>query len=110
MQPVRNISPQDFAVVNQTPDTATPTLIDVREPWEFKIAHIGGETLLPLGQIYEWARTLDKAASYVVMCHHGGRSAMACEILQGLGFNDVKNLDGGIDAWSLVVDSSIARY
>ncbi len=110
MQPVRNISPQNFATEIESSASVTSTLIDVREPWEFQIAHIEGAVLHPLGQINEWAQPLNKSASYVVMCHHGGRSAMACQILQGLGFTDVKNLDGGINAWSYVVNPSIARY
>jgi rhodanese-related sulfurtransferase len=112
MQPVQNIAPQVYAAQSaHQPDMLNaPLLIDVREPWEYDIAHIIGARLLPLGQIYEWAHTLDKNASYVVMCHHGSRSAMACQVLQSLGFSRVVNLDGGIDAWSYVVDPSVARY
>lgn len=82
----------------------------MREPWEFDVAHIEGATLLPLGQIYEWAQSLDKDTPYVIMCHHGGRSAMACQVLQSLGFKQVINLDGGIDEWSATVDASVPRY
>ena len=115
MSPVENISPQHYAATrtgNASSQQAWPALalIDVREPWEFKIAHIDGAQLLPLGQLDNWAKTLDKSAGYVIMCHHGGRSAMACQVLQGLGFTNVHNLDGGIDAWAYTVDSSIARY
>ena len=85
-------------------------LIDVRETWEFARASIAGAELLPLGQIQEWAAKLDKAEAYVVVCHHGSRSAMACHYLQTLGFKDVRNLDGGIDAWSIAVDPKIPRY
>jgi len=45
-----------------------------------------------------------------VHCHHGGRSAKACELLRANGFRDVANLRGGIDAWSLGVDASVPRY
>jgi len=113
MPPVQSISPQLYAAARrQTPGTPEPsaTLIDVRESWEFNIAHIDGARLLPLGQIDEWAQTLDKTADYVVMCHHGSRSAMACQVLQALGFTRVHNLDGGIDAWAQSVDPTIARY
>jgi len=46
----------------------------------------------------------------VVHCHHGGRSADACQRLMRLGFSRVENLDGGIDAWSLTVDDAVPRY
>ncbi len=89
---------------------AGPQLIDVREPWEFATARVEGAQLMPLGGILEWALTLDKASVLVVMCHHGARSAMACQYLQSLGFSHVQNLAGGINAWSLTVDPKIPRY
>lgn len=85
-------------------------LIDVREPWEFEIAHIDGALLLPLDEIHTWAAELDRDKSYVLVCHYGVRSALACRILQALGFSDVVNLDGGMDAWALFVDPSVRRY
>jgi rhodanese-related sulfurtransferase len=108
MQPVQNILPQDYASLRQA--GSPPTLIDVREPWEFEIARIQEAQLMPLGQIYEWAASLDKDAPYVVVCHHGSRSAMACQVMGSLGFRNVRNLDGGVDAWAYAVDASIGRY
>ena len=109
--PFQNMTPQQYAELQQAQpnqDQPATTLIDVREPWEFQIAHIDEAQLLPLGQIYEWAQTLDKNAPYVVMCHHGSRSAMACQVLQSLGFKQLSNLDGGIEAWSVLVESQRA--
>jgi rhodanese-related sulfurtransferase len=108
MQRVQQISTQDYNALRNEDDA--PTLIDVREDWEFKFAHIEGARLKPLGEIQFWSQTLDKNAAYVVVCHHGGRSGMACEFLQQLGFKNVKNLDGGIDAWSITVDKTVPRY
>ena len=65
---------------------------------------------MPLGQLYEWAATLDKSSTYVVMCHHGGRSAMACQVLASMGFKKLSNLEGGIDGWAASVDASVPRY
>ena len=107
MQSIQSISVSAYASLEAD---KRPTLIDVREPWEFKIAHIGGAQLLPLGQIGQWAQTLDKNAAYVVMCHHGGRSMMACQVLAQAGIKNVANLDGGIAAWSTSVDPSIPQY
>ena len=44
------------------------------------------------------------------MCHLGGRSAMVADYLSQQGFTTVRNLTGGIDAWSQAVDSSVPRY
>lgn len=86
------------------------TLIDVREPSEFQINKIPGAKLIPLGTVAERVSELDSADEIVVHCHFGGRSAKAVELLQKIGFKKVKNLAGGIDAWSQDVDPSCPRY
>ena len=85
-------------------------LIDVREPSEFKINQIPGAKLIPLGNIPARVHELDSADEIVVHCHFGGRSAKAVEFLQKAGFKKVKNLAGGIHAWSQDVDPSCPRY
>jgi rhodanese-related sulfurtransferase len=106
--PVKAISPQEYAALRNSEQP--PTLIDVREPWEFAIARLDEATLLPIGQIYEWAPALDKEADYVIVCHHGQRSAAVCQFLAGMGFKRVTNLSGGMDAWSYTVDRTVPRY
>ena len=86
------------------------TLVDVREPNEFQINRIPGAKLIPLGNIPERVHELDSADEIVVNCHFGGRSAKAVEFLQKMGFKKVKNLAGGIDAWSRDVDPKIPTY
>ncbi len=87
-------------------------LIDVREKDEWERARIEGAQLVPLsefeGRVGELADWKDKEV--IVHCHHGGRSARACQILEAAGFQDVTNVTGGIDAWSLTVDESVPRY
>jgi adenylyltransferase/sulfurtransferase len=86
-------------------------LIDVREPSEYQIAKITGSELKPLGQIPNWANELaHKDEEIILHCHHGMRSDRACQFLAAQGFNNVKNLIGGIDEWSLKVDPSVPRY
>ncbi|MCP5055116.1 MAG: molybdopterin-synthase adenylyltransferase MoeB [bacterium] len=87
-------------------------LLDVRNPDEWETARIEGATLIPLGELENrLAELLDwKDRPIVAHCHHGGRSAQACEILARAGFSDLTNLVGGIEAWSLTVDPEIARY
>jgi adenylyltransferase/sulfurtransferase len=87
-------------------------LLDVREPSEWETARIEGAQLLPLGQLEARISELDdwRARRVVVHCHHGGRSANACGVLEAAGFRDVANLAGGIEAWSLTVDPAVPRY
>jgi adenylyltransferase/sulfurtransferase len=87
-------------------------LLDVREQAEWDVAHIEGARLLPLGEVEARIEELAdwRGRRVVAHCHHGGRSARACEILQAHGFQDVRNLAGGIEAWALTVDPSVPRY
>jgi molybdopterin/thiamine biosynthesis adenylyltransferase/rhodanese-related sulfurtransferase len=85
-------------------------LLDVREPHEYGIAHIEGSTLIPLNQLPERVSELNSSDDIVVYCHTGGRSARATDFLRGLGYKRVRNLEGGIEAWAVLVDNSLARY
>lgn len=89
-------------------------LIDVREPGELMLAHLEGFQNFPLSEFAEWSeqihQRLDATAETIVMCHHGMRSAQMCYWLMNQGFINVKNLQGGIDAYACRVDSSIPRY
>ncbi len=89
---------------------APPLLLDVREPWEADIAVISGSTLIPLGDLGDRVDELDPAASVVVYCHLGVRSEYAARLLAAAGFRSVRNLVGGIDAWSRTVDANVVRY
>lgn len=86
-----------------------PFLLDVREPSEYRMANIGG-TLIPMGQIPQRFKELDPHMEIVVYCHHGNRSQRVVQFLYEKGFTSVKNLVGGIDAWSVSIDPSIPRY
>ncbi len=85
-------------------------LLDVREPHEFELARIEGATLLPLGELPNRLEELKREQKTVVHCHSGVRSAYAVQLLLGAGFTDVRNLAGGIDAWSVEIDPSVPRY
>jgi sulfur-carrier protein adenylyltransferase/sulfurtransferase len=89
---------------------ATLVLIDVREPHEWDIAHIEDARLIPLSQLPERLGELDGHAEIVTHCHHGARSMKALALLKGAGFNRVRSLAGGIDAWADRVESGMARY
>ena len=87
-------------------------LLDVRDPDEVERASIEGAQWIPLAELDGRLSELEswKDRPVVVHCHKGGRSAQACKTLMAAGFERVENLDGGIEAWSLIVDDGIPRY
>ncbi len=87
-----------------------PFLLDVREPDEADFCRIEGSTLIPLGALPHRLQDLPRDFPIVVYCHRGGRSARAVQLLKECGFGDVRNLKGGIEAWSVSVDRSVPRY
>ena len=86
------------------------TLLDVREPHEIQIGRIPGSILIPLGDLEKRIAELDRSAEIVVHCKSGGRSSKAVEFLRKNGYSNVKNLTGGILAWSDKVDPSVPKY
>ena len=85
-------------------------VVDVREPFEHEIARIPGAILIPLGSLPARIRELDGTREIVLYCHTGRRSARALEFLEQAGFRKLRNLQGGVDAWSRDVDPSVIRY
>ncbi|HSP44832.1 MAG TPA: molybdopterin-synthase adenylyltransferase MoeB [Chthoniobacterales bacterium] len=85
-------------------------VIDVREPYEYEIARIDGSRLIPLGELETHVSELPRTGVLVCQCHSGVRSEQAARLLQEAGFENVYNLEGGIDAWSLEVDPDVPRY
>lgn len=92
----------------------TVQLIDVREPHELELASVPGFVNLPLSQFPAWSETIhtqfDNEAETIVMCHLGMRSAQMCQWLLTQGFTNVKNLSGGIDAYSRRIDNAVPLY
>ncbi len=86
-------------------------LIDVRQPDEYAFARIDGAKLIPLGEIMSRMSEIDPNRETVVHCKMGGRSARAIQALQQAGFKgSLKNLVGGITAWSNEVDPRVPKY
>jgi adenylyltransferase/sulfurtransferase len=85
-------------------------LLDVREPHEYQIARIPGSTLIPLGQLPARLHELDKHAEIVAHCKMGGRSQQAVDLMKQNGFTNVRNMTGGIIAWSDKVDPLVPKY
>jgi rhodanese-related sulfurtransferase len=89
-------------------------LIDVREAQEVAIASLPGFENLPLSEFADWSDQIflrfDVHQETIVLCHHGLRSAQMCQWLMRQGFTNVKNVSGGIDAYTRRVDSTLPRY
>ena len=84
-------------------------LLDVREPFEFQIAEIGG-TLIPQNDVPHRLGEIPRDREIVVHCKGGGRSQKIAELLQQQGYTRVSNLAGGILAWGDEIDSSVRKY
>lgn len=87
-------------------------LIDVRQPWECRLASLPGSLLIPLGELPQRSKEIGAGgdAKLVVYCHHGIRSQSAAVYLERLGYDNVHSLAGGIDAWSCAIDPGVPRY
>jgi molybdopterin/thiamine biosynthesis adenylyltransferase/rhodanese-related sulfurtransferase len=84
-------------------------VLDVREPNEYQIANLGGY-LIPLGDLPKRVNELDSSREIVAHCKMGGRSAKAVDFLRQAGFKKVRNLAGGITAWSEKIDPKVPKY
>jgi sulfur-carrier protein adenylyltransferase/sulfurtransferase len=85
-------------------------LVDVREPHEYQICKIPQAKLIPLGDVQKRMNELNTSDEIVMHCKSGARSAKAVEMLKQAGFKRVRNMKGGILAWSDKVDPSVPKY
>jgi len=107
---VRQISP--CALAQALAAGQAIRLIDVRQPWESRLASLSGSVQIPLNELPQRSKEIgdDLHADLVVYCHHGIRSQSAAAFLERLGFQNVQSLTGGIDAWSCEIDPAVPRY
>ena len=100
------------AELTQLKDKKEPyVLLDVREPWEYQTAHLADSLLMPMGDIPSRAhQELDPDEKIIVYCHHGMRSLNVAVWLRNQGFENAQSLAGGIDHWSMAVDTTVPRY
>ncbi len=94
-------------------DAAEIVLVDCREPAEYAIAAIAGAALIPMNTVpanLQQIEAMSDAAGVVVYCHHGVRSLNVVNWLRQQGVPNVQSMEGGIDAWSVLVDPAVARY
>ncbi|MCF7687128.1 MAG: hypothetical protein K9M98_13430 [Cephaloticoccus sp.] len=97
-----------FQLLQQTPPRAL--VIDVREPYEVQICQLAGARHIPMRQIPAQLDQLPKDQHMLIMCHHGSRSQVVTGFLRSQGFAKVSNIAGGINAWAMEIDPTLARY
>ncbi len=105
--PVRQLAAPDLKALLSS--GAAIELVDVRTVDERAIAAIDGSRLLDRAY-HDELLLRDRDTAIVFQCHHGVRSQGAAEYFRREGFRNLYNLQGGIDAWSLLVDPAVPRY
>jgi rhodanese-related sulfurtransferase len=106
--PVKQILPKELKARLDAGEQIT--LIDVREPHEREICHIGG-TLIPKDTVAQRVDQIPKSGDVVIYCRSGGRSQFVVQELQSkFGYTNLINLAGGVLRWSDEVDSSVTKY
>lgn len=103
-----SIKPQELSGLVRSLDKIR--LIDIRSPIEYKISQFPGAEKIPLNQLKQKMKAFDREELIVLICRSGVRSARAVKFLVDAGFKNVRNLQGGINAWAKEIDPSIRRY
>ena len=95
---IKEISSQDAAAKSQSSDAV---IVDVREKDEWDEEHIPGAIHMSRGTIELdiEEKVPDTNAMIVCHCGGGGRSALAAESLQKMGYKNVRSMVGGFKAW-----------
>ena len=104
----REITPQEFQARQETKEELV--LLDVREYWERETACIEPSRHIPMAEIPSSLWELDPEKHIIVYCHHGVRSLAVTDWLRKQGYERVQSMSGGIDRWSVQIDSKVPRY
>ena len=104
---INDLAPKEFQNYLSNNDTV---LVDVREKWELNLCKIEGAIHCPMSTIAESFSDLNPDDNIAVYCHHGVRSMQVANFLISKDFQSLVNLQGGIDAWSIEIDSLVYRY
>jgi rhodanese-related sulfurtransferase len=105
---MQDITPRDLQA--RLDRNERPLLLDVRQDWETRLCRLENALHIPIEEIELRVDELDPSDEIVVYCHQGVRSAAVAEYLRSVGFTDVKNLAGGLDAWARTVEPTMRRY
>ena len=97
--PVQSINADETKTLIAGQTEGAYTLLDVRQPGEYESEHIPGAKLIPLPDLKDGYSQLDSLKPVIVYCRSGSRSLAAAQLLSGLGFNEIYNLQGGINGF-----------
>lgn len=98
------------ALAQRMASGTAPLLVDIRESWETAISQLPGATFIPMGDIAAGTAELPRDREVVLYCRSGARSGRLMEALRARGYDRLRHLRGGIEAWRTEVDPSIPRY
>ena len=90
------VSPPDAA---REAAAGTAVILDVRRASEWAAGHVSGASHVPLAQLVERMSEVPRHRPVIVQCGGGSRSAIAISLLEANGWNNLRNLTGGLDAW-----------
>ena len=99
-----------FELKNKMDLNSNIQIIDVRESVELAICKIQDTMHIPIKEIPAQIDKLNKNDEFIILCRSGVRSAQVCEFLINKGFENVKNLKGGILEWVGLIDPSQPQY
>ncbi|MBW2443850.1 MAG: rhodanese-like domain-containing protein, partial [Deltaproteobacteria bacterium] len=97
--PVKSINADETKTLIAGQTEGAYTLLDVRQPGEYESEHLPGAKLIPLPDLKDAFSQLDSLKPVIVYCRSGSRSLAAAQLLSGLGFDEIYNLEGGIMGW-----------
>lgn len=104
------IDPSEYQGWRQAPEAHPHYLLDIREPWEHRMAHLSGDRLIPIDEVPARIGEIPRDEDIVIYCHHGVRSFQVAYYLRQHGFDRARSLRGGIARWSAEFDTSIPQY
>ncbi|MBS7458243.1 Grx4 family monothiol glutaredoxin [Coralloluteibacterium stylophorae] len=103
------VKPLTVAALKARLDAGDITVVDVRPVEDREFAPFPGAEVLDQAS-HDRLAAFDKATPLAFLCHHGVSSRQAAEHFRALGFRDVHNVEGGIEAWSSEIDPSVPKY
>ncbi|MBF0278036.1 MAG: Grx4 family monothiol glutaredoxin [SAR324 cluster bacterium] len=105
---IKEITPEIAA--EQMKNKTNARLIDVRSPEEWDYVHLENAQLIDEALVEEMLSSWERSTPLILLCHHGNRSRDAARFFIEQGFQDVSNVDGGIDGWAKTVDTALPLY
>jgi rhodanese-related sulfurtransferase/rubrerythrin len=99
VKPVPEISPDEVRAYVKANPADSFNLLDVRQPEEYTEDHLPGARLIPVGELQDRLGEIDRSKPTIVYCRAGVRGSSGASILIGAGFEDVRNMTGGVLAW-----------